>query len=164
MALVWLIPLLIPNMAHGQVTKVIPTLEDAQQVTLVAPPDNTVVDLLTTDWEKQQKAKTVLKAKSALYSACSCVSYARWLSGINVPIPKRGGNKIGWAIDHPVNSQIPKVGGIAILNIGAYGHLVVVVAINDGFMTIKESNYSRCGLTTRVIPINDPAIVGYYNL
>lgn len=103
------------------------------------------------------------KVKYSGYDVCSCVSYARYLSGIAVSIPRRPGYSVGLAIDHPINSDHPKVGGIAILYDSWAGHEVYVSKVGVDNFTIKEANYYHCALSTRIIAIGSPEIKGFYN-
>lgn len=87
---------------------------------------------------------------------CSCVCYARELTGIDV-------GSIIWAKNHPINSLVPVVGAIVVWKDGGTGHLAGVVSINgDGTITIKEANFSKCAVTIRTIPILGSGIDGYY--
>lgn len=89
------------------------------------------------------------------YDPCSCVSYAKWKSGINV-------GPIGLAKYYPINSLIPIVGAIVITSESAAGHNAVVTAIDSQYIYVTEANYIRCKVGTRKIPINSSVIRGYY--
>lgn len=99
---------------------------------------------------------TKLKPKPISYDPCSCVSYARWKTGINV-------GSIGVARNHPINSQIPKENAIVVMN-SKYpaGHLAVVAEINQDTITITESNATPCKVTSRTLPKNSELIKGYF--
>jgi hypothetical protein len=92
----------------------------------------------------KQKALLVKKAstKAALpYNPCSCVSYAKWLSGINV-------GSVGAAKNHPINSTMPVVGGLIVFKAGIgmsqLGHLAVVIAVDGNLITTKGGNEQSC--------------------
>jgi surface antigen len=89
--------------------------------------------------------------------ACNCVIYSRAITGINV-------GPIGLAKYHPVNSQTPVVGAIAVFGGSWTGHLAVVVDVrNDGTFTVTEGNWVRCRITTgRVVHVSDPTLKGFY--
>ncbi len=108
-------------------------------------------------YENWQKSKPKTKVyKPVDYNPCSCVSYARWRSGINT-------GPIGVARNHKVNSQIPKVGALAVTYESSAGHLSYVVAIDANYIYVDEANYSRCRVTyNRAIPRNSKVIKGYY--
>lgn len=95
------------------------------------------------------------RAHQAPYNVCSCVSYARWRSGINVP-------PMGLAKYWPVNSDIPVVGAVVVFGGSSTGHAAVVVEILGTKMRLDEANYTRCRVTTdRWVDMNDPTILGY---
>jgi hypothetical protein len=83
------------------------------------------------------------------FSACSCVSYAKWKTGINV-------GSIGYAKRHPINHSTPVVGAIGVMryNASASGHLFAVGAIEGNRMLISEANWSRCRVTSRWVAID----------
>lgn len=94
--------------------------------------------------QAKQKALLAKKAssKAALpYNPCSCVSYAKWLSGINV-------GSIGAAYNHPVNASEPVVGGLVVFKAGIgmsrLGHLAVVIAVDGNKFTTKGGNEQSC--------------------
>lgn len=116
--------------------------------------DRAVAEQLYQQW--LTKPKTQSLKKPADYNPCSCVSYARWRSGINV-------GSIGVARNHPVNSQTPSIGAIAITYESSAGHLSYIVDMDDTYIYVDEANYTRCRVTyRRAIPINSKLIKGYY--
>lgn len=122
--------------------------------------DAAVVENLYTEWLQKREAER--KAAPKGYNPCSCVSYAKYRSGINV-------GPVGRAKNHPVNQKYPSVGAIAIFSIssGYYkntGHAAVVESVDlEGFtFTVSEANYIPCKTTTRKIPLDDPTVIGYY--
>ncbi len=113
---------------------------------LVADPN--ITDRLYDEW------RMVRKKVNSDY--CSCVDTARALSGINV-------GPIGYAKNHPINSNTPNVGAIIVTSESYYGHLGVVIAINGDTLTIQEGNYFKCQLSSRKISTNYDKIIGYYH-
>ena len=90
------------------------------------------------------------------FNVCSCVSYARWRSGIDV-------GSIGVARNHPVNSKTPSVGAIVVTYESGAGHLAYVVNFDDQFIYLDEANYSKCSVThNRALSINSRLIKGYF--
>ena len=130
-------------------------------------PDNWVMDRSWGDeklaYENWQKSKPKPKAKvytqlnkPTAYNPCSCVSYARYRSGINV-------GPIGVARNHPVNSHSPSLGAILITYESKAGHASYVVDFDDKFVYVDEANYSSCRVTyRRAIPLTSKLIKGYY--
>lgn len=90
------------------------------------------------------------------YNPCSCVSYARWRTGINV-------GSIGVAAKHPVNSETPSVGAIIVLHSKPDGHLGAVESFTDTTVTFSDCNQDfKCKCGTRTYQLTDSRIVGYY--
>jgi surface antigen len=160
-----LLPLLVfPAKAEAEVNLVeeyVYVAEDSP----VLEPNLEITASLYQDWQKAQAeakkprsvAKTASKGVSTGYDVCSCVSYMRWRTGINV-------GSIGNARNHPVNSQTPKVGAIIVTYESARGHVGVVGSWDENYVYLEsEANYSRCSLTKgRAIPIHSKVIKGYY--
>jgi hypothetical protein len=151
MALICLTALIIPNKityAYTIKTTIFNTNDKPNLVAKVAMPQPVAKPIV----------KQLVKPKSKAYNPCSCVSYARWLTGINV-------GTIKVAKNHPVNSQTPIVGSLVVFGANKKspaGHLAVVIAVNGDKMTIKESNWHYCHEGQRVIPIKEPDIKGFY--
>lgn len=109
--------------------------------------------IATANWEAEQAKQKALMAKKASpkvvlpYDPCSCVSYAKWLSGINVGSMSLYGAGIG-AKNHPVNSATPVVGGLAVFKSGvgmsSSGHLAVVIDVQGNLITTKGANEISC--------------------
>lgn len=121
----------------------------------ISPEDS---EKLYQDWLKSKQSKKSIKklAPPTGYDACSCVSYARWRSGINV-------GSIGQAKNHPINSQTPTVGALVITSESEAGHLAVVSALDDMFIYLDEANYSSCRVTiSRPLLRTSSLIKGYY--
>jgi hypothetical protein len=127
-------------------------------------PDLAVADTLYQEWLKEQaKPKIALKRHSVAlqpspsgYNVCSCVSFARWKTGINV-------GSIGVARNHPVNSHTPSVGAIVVTYESYAGHLAVVTAVDGQYISVIEANHIHCQVGTRTIRIDSPLIKGYYS-
>ena len=60
-----------------------------------------------------------------------------------------------------VSTTEPYIGGVVITTEGNVGHVAYIESINDGVLTVSESNYERCKITTREIPIDYQRIRGY---
>ena len=124
----------------------------------VLEPNLEIAQDLYKEWSKPKKPRSVAKTspQDTGYNICSCVSYARYRTGINV-------GSIGVARNHPVNSQTPKVGAILITYESSAGHASVVVGFDSEYVYVDEANYSRCKLTKgRAIRLNSKLIKGYY--
>lgn len=105
---------------------------------------------------KPKKYSYVRKAYGVSSSVlCSCVTYAKQRSGINV-------GPVGYAKNHPINSHVPKVGSIMVMHSGWTGHLAVVTAVKGNLITITEANWKHCQQSTRTLNANNPSIRGYY--
>lgn len=88
---------------------------------------------------------------------CSCVSYARKQS------PKSLASVIA-ARDIKSNTTRPTPGAWALLNTGnPYGHVAVVSEVLSGEIKITEANWKPCERTERIISVDDPSILGYYD-
>lgn len=150
----WLVPL--PTQAQQKYEFVyLDTQPVVNDEDWVMEGDRVVAEQLYQQWLQNKKPRQQLK-KPTNYNACSCVSYARWRSGINV-------GSIGVARNHPVNSQTPSIGAIAITYESSAGHLSYIVDIDANYIYVDEANYSRCRVTyRRAIPINSKLIKGYY--
>lgn len=118
--------------------------------------DPVAADTLYQNWLDAKRNKI------SRYDICSCVSYAKYKSGINV-------GSIGAAKNHPINSNLPAVGAIVVMNVnsqGAYntGHLGVVLSFTENSVTITEANYVHCAISTRTMALSDTSIRGYFIL
>lgn len=133
----------INDSTSGEITQAFrPILEE------LPPPDQKII---TPHLEGYQ-------ASNLPYYPCSCVSYARWYSGINV-------GPIGYAMYHPVNSDVPTVGALVVFMASRnspFGHLASVTAFTDSTITITESNHIPCAVGTRTISRFQTNIKGYY--
>lgn len=113
------------------------------------------------DWEAFEKREANKKAalknpkNNYGFDPCSCVSYVRYITGINT-------GTIVYAKNHPVNSKIPTKGAIVVFYGGVAGHLALVLEVYpDGSFLVTESNFIRCTVGQRVIT-NFSNIKGYY--
>jgi len=106
--------------------------------------------------------KTQIKPKLT-YNPCSCVSYAQAKAGVKI--------RVGYAKNTPINSKKPQKGAIlvtkensrALAKKGIYtGHNAYVEDFTEKTITVSEANYSPCKVTTRVIKIDSPVILGYH--
>lgn len=97
-----------------------------------------------------------LKVKIAVAPGynCSCVNYAKSLTGFNTPI--------GRAKNWPINSSIPVVGGVVVFKWLSTGHAAVVTDVTETDFGIKEAHYVGCSITIRRIPLNNPTIIGFW--
>jgi hypothetical protein len=114
-----------------------------------------VADALYKEWLKEQaKPKKPLKTAKTGSNYCSCVLFAKSLTGYT----KTVGNARNWT----KNSKVPVVGGVVITNESRAGHVAVITAVRDGEFDIVEANYSRCRKGVRTLKINNPVILGYW--
>lgn len=89
--------------------------------------------------------------------ACSCVLYAKQVTGYSKPV--------GYARNWPINNQVPIVGAVVITTESSgfnTGHVGVVTAVSETTINITEANYSRCKVTSRTISRSSKVIRGYY--
>lgn len=88
---------------------------------------------------------------------CSCVLYAKALTGYSKPV--------GSARNWPVNHTSPEPGAVAVFYGGRYGHVVVILDVDYGArtFTVTESNSPRCTIRSgKVISFDHPLLKGYY--
>ena len=85
---------------------------------------------------------------------CSCVLFVKSL-GFKLPRLIDAGN-----LD--INSRVPIKGGLISLVYGEIHHIAYVESIQPDGIHIKESNFEKCKIGERVIPIDDPNIIGFY--
>lgn len=89
------------------------------------------------------------------YVACSCVKTAKIKYGVNIP-PAHN------AWDLSPNSDVPVVGQLVLMQYPTIGHVAVLEAITDDGYLISEGNYKSCQYTTRVIPKDYYALLGFW--
>lgn len=88
---------------------------------------------------------------------CSCVGYARSQSPKNIPFPTD-------ARDIKPNAAKPTLGAWVLLQTGnPYGHVAVVLEVLPGEIRITEANFKPCERTERILSVDDPSILGYYD-
>ncbi len=107
-------------------------------------------------WDAYQEAVKARQRKGYEFNTCSCVSYARYATGINV-------GPIGLAKNHPVNSSSPVVGGLVITYESWTGHMGVVTELKEQTFRMQEYNYFPCQYSERELPYNYKLIKGFYN-
>ena len=89
---------------------------------------------------------------------CNCVLWAR------ERVPKLPyGLFMLWQKKRIINSQNPKAGSVAIINVGLWGHVAVVTKVGKNHITIREANYRSCKITERHDTPKNLKIVGYFN-
>lgn len=157
------IPLLKPNTIYAKYNNSILYFPTDQPVELPEPAKAIIAKA-----EQKAKQKALLIKKASLgatlpYNPCSCVSYAKWLSGINV-------GSVGAAKNHPVNSQVPMVGGLVVFKAGIgmsqNGHLAVVIVTDGNLFTTKGANEESCVAGTihhYDLGVDYIKIKGFYN-
>jgi len=90
--------------------------------------------------------------------ACNCVKFAR------SKVPSLPYDM--WTLQDKmriVNSNIPLVGEVAVMNYAApWGHMGVVVGVRGNQITIEESNLNRCKIGRRTGTASQLRILGYF--
>lgn len=68
----------------------------------------------------------------------------------------------GYARNTPINSQVPAIGEIIVLNLSKFGHVGVIISLDDGIITYYDSNgdWQQRG-AIRTIRSDDARIIGY---
>lgn len=103
-------------------------------------PDLQVAEILYQDWKTKQY--------------CSCVLYAKALTGYSRPV--------GWAKNWPINTGLPVIGGVIVTNDGLAGHVAVITAITGETLALKEANWLSCQKSTRQLNMTDSSIMGFW--
>ncbi len=88
--------------------------------------------------------------------ACSCVKTAREVYGVQIPY-----NHNAW--DLVANITEPEVGQLILMKYPTIGHVAVIDSITDEGYVISEGNYNTCQFSTRFIPKNYYAIIGFWS-
>ncbi|MGH7249410.1 MAG: CHAP domain-containing protein [Minisyncoccia bacterium] len=71
----------------------------------------------------------------------------------------------GMAKNVPTNTTTPEVGEIVKTNESHFGHLAVVIEMDEDSLTVVESNYHWNGVIgIRQISLTDPNIIGYIKI
>ncbi len=104
--------------------------------------------------EAVAQAEVLYQAWEAKRNFCSCVQFAKELTGYD--------KVVGAAKNWPINATIPSVGGVVILNEGNVGHIAFITSIGLNSFTIVEANYQSCRKTTRTLLLTNPDIRGYW--
>ena len=72
-----------------------------------------------------------------------------------------------WTISNKkkiINDHTPRVGSVAIINVGLpWGHVALVKKVGSRHLTIKEANFKYGKITERHGTTADLKIIGYYN-
>jgi surface antigen len=106
-------------------------------------------------YEEQIAKKALQKKWGTQYgNACSCVMKAKELTGYN--------KSVGYAMNWPINSTTPVVGGVVVTNESDYGHVAYILEVFSDSIKVVEGNFVHCEVTTRVIKLNDPIIKGFW--
>jgi len=100
--------------------------------------------------------KPVVKQISNPSIYCSCVLTVKAWTGYSTPV--------GFARNWPKNTDTPVVGGVVITNEGWAGHVAYIMEVTTETITVKEGNFRRCALSTRIIPLTSPVILGYWSV
>lgn len=107
------------------------------------------------DTPKPVYAKTVKTTGKVTGGFCSCVTFARQITGFT--------GKVGAAKNWPVNSYEANVGSVVKTNESNYGHVAIITGITETEIILNEANYVTCKHTIgRKLPINSPLIVGFW--
>lgn len=89
----------------------------------------------------------------------ACVTFARIFTGAAPDVVG------GMARNVQVSTTTPEIGEIVKTNESRFGHLAVVIGIDDDNLTVVESNYRWDGIIDiRALPATDPKIVGYLKI
>lgn len=93
---------------------------------------------------------------------CECVLYLREMLGVNIH-----GN--AWNIAANIPKDQVKEGDVVLFSYAHTGHAALITDVVQArperpeiYLTITESNYHHCTPDTRTIPLDDPAIRGFY--
>lgn len=83
---------------------------------------------------------------------CLCVAYARFV-GMRIPYPTNA--------DELVPNGTPDIGNGILFRYGNVSHLAVILGYTDEGYKVTEANKTPCEVSERVVPWNDPNIVGF---
>ncbi len=100
-------------------------------------------------------AEVAKKVKIRAGDFCSCVTFVKGLTGIQ--------KVVGAARNWPINSKIPTVGGVVVLNESNSGHVAYITAVGEDSFTVVEANYSPCRKTQRIISFENSDIKGFWS-
>jgi hypothetical protein len=70
------------------------------------------------------------------------------------------GNAGVWA--KYANTNKPEIGNVIILSLSRYGHLGIIISVDDGIITYRSRNNGILWVVSDdKIPVNDPKILGF---
>lgn len=115
----------------------------------------TVEQMEDPDFALTFAAKKISEGKEWMWTVCSCKSYVK---ARGAKMPKGDANDI-----FP-NTELPRVGGVVILKYWNPDrhHLAYIEKITSEGLHIAESNYTRCLVSRRIIPLESKNIMGYW--
>lgn len=89
--------------------------------------------------------------------AGQCVIWVRYYADVDYT-----GNARDWA--KYANTDTPAAGDIIILNLSRYGHLGIIMSVNNGIITYRSRNNGALWVVSDdTISVNDSRILGYIN-
>lgn len=96
-------------------------------------------------------ARALSRGEESAWTVCNCYSYikANFIKGL----PKMA---------DIVPNAAPKVGGVIILQYASVKHIAYITNVGDGFVNVREANYSKCATGTRQIFFVDPHLIGFW--
>lgn len=89
-----------------------------------------------------------------------CVTYVKYILS-KVGITEYSGNAIKWAAF--INTDIPIVGDVIVMNIGKYGHVGIVKEIKETTIIVRSQNIIPGLVSDDEFDISDKRILGYIN-
>ena len=88
------------------------------------------------------------------WAVCSCVQY---MKARGAPIPN------GFDANEILpNTPEPVVGALVLIDYENIGHVAMITEVGSTTISITESNYERCKITSRTIDRSDAKIRGYW--
>jgi hypothetical protein len=125
------------------------------QINRISWPEITDEQAFDPEWCLNWTSEKLSKGQDYFWTVCSCVSLVK---AMGVKLPK------GDADDLFPNSEVPRKGGAVILKYWKpeRHHVAYVDSVQEDGLHIIESNYERCKITSRVIPLDDKHIMGFY--
>ena len=87
--------------------------------------------------------------------AGQCVNFAKYVTKLEY-----NGNASEW--NKYINSETPQIGSIVVMHVGRFGHLGVVIKIEDDTITVRSRNWRGLWIISDdIFNIDDDRIVGY---
>lgn len=86
-----------------------------------------------------------------------CVGWVRYQTGWNI-----SGNAIQWQFH--INSEVPEVNSVIVLNLGKWGHIGVVISVDREAKTLTYRSRNQDGwyvISDTTISFDDPNILGF---